>query len=110
MKWLRLLVVGSFAVLAAIVLLIVLVPVPGEDGAVSAASFEGEWPLTVDNGVVRCERGVEAVFEAPDGATYALNGAAQSRYPSIDPIWREGVLTPRVPLAPLLALALERCE
>lgn len=48
----------------------------------------GEWPVTVDNGVLRCE--ADAVyFRAPDGTEYAINGFAKglSDGPDIEAIW-----------------------
>jgi hypothetical protein len=58
-------------------------------GVVSRALFEAQgfrWPLTVDEGTVRCEA-FAISFVAPNGREYALNGVASSRYPRIDPIW-----------------------
>lgn len=43
-------------------------------------SFEGIWPFTVQEGVVRCDmvaQGKAVSFNALKGLTYALNGAAE---------------------------------
>jgi len=66
---------------------------------VSASTFPGEWPLTVEEDTLFCEpldrsnpaqrqRVDRVAFRTPDGTTYAVNGTAQPKYPRIDPIWR----------------------
>lgn len=48
-----------------------------------------EWPLTVDEGQIRCPGGGQLVLEV-DGTEYALNGLAQGAgYADIDPIWAD---------------------
>ena len=56
---------------------------------VSREDFVGEWPLTVEEGKLRCDRGI-ITFTA-DGDTYAVNAAAleATDYPQIDPIWAD---------------------
>ncbi|KAA0913106.1 DUF2511 domain-containing protein [Psychrobacter sp. ANT_WB68] len=44
-------------------------------------SFEGEWPFTVEEGVIRCDivgQDKALSFNALDGSTYALNDAAEA--------------------------------
>lgn len=43
-------------------------------------SFEGEWPFTVDEGIIRCDivgQDKALSFNALKGVIYALNGAAE---------------------------------
>lgn len=44
------------------------------------------WPLAVDKGWLGCT-GAAVWFRAPNGDTYAVNGAAAPRYKPIEPIW-----------------------
>lgn len=64
----------------------------GSDGkTVGKADFGDAWPLTVEQGTLRCEGGggVGAVTIEVDGVTYALNGTAKSQKKGqdIQPIW-----------------------
>jgi hypothetical protein len=45
-----------------------------------------KWPLSVDAGYLGCD-GSAVWFATLEGATYAVNGVALSRYKPIDPIW-----------------------
>lgn len=89
---------------------------------VTRAEFGGQWPLTVDAGVLRCMFPVpdrpqlHALLIVVDGATYAINGIAQSHaakygWRDVRPIWRENAAIPgtRVAMAPLLARAEKLC-
>ncbi|RNL83231.1 DUF2511 domain-containing protein [Halostreptopolyspora alba] len=64
-----------------------------ENGYVSEAMFEERdltWPLTVDEGSLRCEADEAVVFVDPDNKDYAVNGAAtEAGYTDIDPIWAD---------------------
>jgi hypothetical protein len=77
---------------------------------------EGEWPLTVGEGEVRCESsdGVNAViFRTREGKDYLVNDTAQSReLPGIDPIWKKNPDVPgtHVNIAPVLDRGLELCK
>lgn len=77
---------------------------------------QGEWPLTVSEGEVRCEvrDGVEGViFRTPDGKDYLVNETAQSRGLSgIDPIWKQDPEVPgtHINIAPVLDRGLKLCE
>ena len=77
---------------------------------------ERDWPLTVSEGVVRCQErdGRPLVtFVTPDARVYGVNGAAVSRgLPRIDPIWRRDPDLPggRADISPLLERGLSLCE
>ena len=77
---------------------------------VSAADFSSEWPLTVDEGVLRCE-GSSVVFRTPEGDDYAVNGTARAEYPDIEPIWKSDPAVPgtRINIGDLLDRGLELC-
>jgi hypothetical protein len=60
-----------------------------------------------------------AVFQADDGATYALNGAAKTAarsgdksYKMIDDIWKEDTAMPgaKISIAPMLDRAVGLCK
>ena len=60
---------------------------------VSRAELGAEWPLTVDEGTLRCDGAKEAgaVFFETDGRVYPVNGIARGRTngPEIDEIWAD---------------------
>lgn len=64
-----------------------------ENGYVSEAMFKERdltWPLTVDEGSLRCEADEAVVFVDPDNKDYAVNGAAtEAGYDDIDPVWAD---------------------
>jgi len=73
---------------------------------------KGEWPLTVSEGVVRCE-GSAVIFRTPDGENYGVNGTALSRgLPKIDPIWKKDPAVPgaRINISPVLDRGLRLCR
>lgn len=87
------------------------------DGAIGHSDVaSGEWPLTVSDGVVRCEGsgGIGSViFTAPDGTDYAVNGTAKGFHrelPEIDAIWKKpdryGL---RIDMSPIIDKGLELC-
>lgn len=83
------------------------------EALMTQAELGDEWPLTVDEGIVRCEGAGEVYFEA-EGTTYAVNGTAQgaSGAPEIDPIWAddpeiEGV---KINIHQIIERGLELCE
>ncbi len=45
---------------------------------VASADFGGQWPFTVDEGILACVDGSSVIFTA-SGTTYALNGRARGR-------------------------------
>lgn len=60
---------------------------------VSRAELGEEWPLTVEEGTLRCDGAKEAgaVFFEADGRVYPVNGIARGRTdgPEIDGIWAD---------------------
>lgn len=50
--------------------------------------FNEQWPLTVDEGTLRCRGAGSVTFEA-DGVEYAVNGFANGQHiwPDVDAIW-----------------------
>lgn len=78
---------------------------------VSKEEFGGEWPFTVDSGVVDCAGGQAAIFITGE-RSYQLNGVARSRgYAPIDPIWRDNPDIPgiKVSVGNMIDLALKQC-
>jgi hypothetical protein len=77
---------------------------------------KGQWPLTVSEGVMRCQRrdgSAVVTFTTPDRRVYAVNSGALSQgLPRIEPILRRdpGVPGARVDIAPVLERGLELCE
>jgi len=63
------------------------------DGVVTREQFEERdltWPLTVDEGELRCED--EAITITVDGTVYAVNGLAKARGAQpIDPVWADDI-------------------
>ena len=74
-----------------------------------------EWPLTVDQGIVRCEGAGEVYFET-GGTAYLVNGTAQgaSDGPEIDPIWADDTsvqgFKAKINVGPIIDRGLELCE
>ncbi|MEM1308125.1 MAG: DUF2511 domain-containing protein [Cyanobacteria bacterium P01_H01_bin.153] len=63
--------------------------VPSE--TISESTFDGDWPFTVSEGIVRCHPPTAITFEA-DGVIYSVNGtadgmAASEGWSDINPIW-----------------------
>lgn len=85
------------------------------DMEVSSNSYDGEWPFTVNSGVVKCinDNGTKlAVFES-EGTEYQLNGAAKSRgYTDISTIWKDNPDIPgtKISVGPMIQLALSQCD
>lgn len=81
-------------------------PVPFEAmaGYVSRSTV-ASWPLTVDDGLLKCGRAQAITFTTRDARTYAINAPAKSQGTMpIDPL-----LTPGASLDALIDLGLERC-
>lgn len=80
---------------------------------VTSEDYGNAWPLTVDEGTLRCEPAGQVVFTAPDGTEYAVNGMADTAgYADIDPIWA-GSRDPGIPkmsMGPLIDDGLAMCE
>lgn len=84
----------------------------GGGAEVSRSDYGQEWPLTVDQGKLRCESPSAVVFTAPDGSEYAINGAASTQgYAEIDPIWRNNpdISEAKVNIGPLIDDGLALC-
>lgn len=70
--------------------------------------FGQAWPLTVAAGRVRVYDGIYITFIDQRGNEYAVNGSAKAcGFPSIDPIWRNGDVLPKVNIDPLFEVARE---
>ena len=94
--------------------------VKDEPGLITRTDLGKEWPLTVDYGVVACQRKTAgglplkiATFTGPDGTVYALNGTAKDHTDAaaIDPIWTpdpDGVGL-KIGIGPLIDRALTLC-
>ncbi len=83
---------------------------------ISKTDFGDKWPLTVDEGEVKCVDNLFIVFEA-DGKTYAVNGAAkdamgQRRYIDIIEIWKRDPQYPDIgmDIGPVLDTGVELCK
>lgn len=64
---------------------------------VHRADFGEKWPLVVDEGTVTCRAPKAAIFRAPDGKEYALNGIAGNLgYASLRPIQATNAVLSRV--------------
>lgn len=84
---------------------------PDNAKRVFARTYGSEWPLTVDDGVLRCESGLRLVFEW-EGETYALNGLAGSDYQPLNSLWDDNpsVSGLKKDLSPLIDDAMELCD
>lgn len=86
-------------------------------GQVSADSVTYDWPLTVEQGTLRCEANSAVIFQSPEGTKYALNGTATARadqrgYADVDEIWRDNPDVPglKVDIGGLISDGLELCD
>ena len=79
-----------------------------DPGYVSRAAFGDDWPLTVADGVLRCE-GAAVIFRT-GGTDYGVNGAA-ARFADIDPIWADDPsgVSPKKSIGPLIERGLTLC-
>jgi len=91
---------------------------------VSKVEMGEDWPLTVDEGTLRCDGPGWVTFEASD-STYAVNGAAKGHseanglgWADADEIWAEDSALAGVPgmagtkknIGPLIDRGLKLCE
>jgi hypothetical protein len=85
----------------------------GESGvSVKRADYGNDWPFNVEEGVVDCVRGMNAIFSNA-GVVYGLNGkAVQSGYLRINDIWRDDPDVPdtKIDIGPMIQLALKQCH
>lgn len=93
---------------------------PANPAVVNAAAWsDGDWPLTIDGGVLSCmPQSFDAVFLTDDsGRMWPLNGSAMSHgsrwgaEPTLDPIWRANPALPgtRISISPLADRARSLC-
>ncbi|MBF6228500.1 DUF2511 domain-containing protein [Nocardia abscessus] len=69
------------------------------------------WPLTVDHGTLECRPGDQAVFIAPDGSAYALNGnASDAGVADIEPLRATGAGNDKISLGAMRTKALTLCH
>lgn len=73
--------------------------------------FGEAWPLTVDRVQVFCT-GNGGIVVADGAQRYALNGAAQSQAPAINPIWKDNPEIPgtKINIAPLIERGQTLCR
>jgi hypothetical protein len=89
---------------------------PGNERTVTRAEMGEAWPLTVDEGTLRCDgaKGVGAATIEVDGEVYALNGTAKSRKAGVNltPVWAKDPTIPGAykPIGPLIQEALKLCR
>ena len=92
----------------------------GKPGLVTRTDLGEQWPLRVDYGVITCQNKILtdrvlpiALFTAPDGTVYALNGTAKSHTTAadIEPIWLPNpeVSGLKIDIGPLIDRALALC-
>ncbi len=105
----------SMALLGCVVAAVVLVVSAGGPAAdagarVSRAQMGDEWPLTVSEGLLRCEPGSEVTFQA-DGTSHTLNRpAAHSAHGAIGPLLLDAGGGATKDLGPLLGRGLRLCD
>lgn len=88
-----------------------------DPGLVTRTDLGSEWPLAVDYGIVTCKdetgNAKSAIFTAPNGTKYALNGTAKSFTDGADinPIWADDpdVEGLKIPIGALIKHALTLC-
>lgn len=86
---------------------------PPNEAAVTQDQYGDAWPLTVDEGVLRCDPVDQVIFTGPDGNEWQVNGAAASAgYDDIEPIWADNpsIDGAKVNISPLIDDGLELCE
>lgn len=90
---------------------------PAADPAhVSRAELGDEWPLTVEDGTLRCDGAKEAgaVYFEANGRVYPVNGIARGRTdgPEIDEIWADDPAIPgaKKHIGVLIEHGLKLCE
>jgi hypothetical protein len=79
-------------IVAALSLLVLAACGPAQDPTrrqISQSEFGDTWPFTVESGELACVGPGKNVVFTTGGTTYGVNGTAKSRYPTVDPIWKE---------------------
>jgi Protein of unknown function (DUF2511) len=81
---------------------------------VSASDFpRGQWPLTVNEGELRCEGEAAVIFTAPGLRDYGINAAAVRRgFPPLENLWKRKPGRPRelINITPLLDRGAALCR
>ena len=78
---------------------------------------DGDWPLTIDGGVLTCTTGAVFITDQ-DGEMWPLNGKARSHHarfgakPGLEPIWRvnQKLAPMRIDIGPLIKRGLALCD
>ncbi|MFI6171880.1 DUF2511 domain-containing protein [Nocardia sp. NPDC051052] len=79
--------------------------------AVASENLGSLWPFTVDHGTLECRAGVQAVFVAPDGKSYALNDKAeQAGVAGVESLRAKGSGGDEISLGAVRSRALRLCE
>lgn len=86
-------------------------PQESDAAYLTRTEFGEAWPLTVDRVQVFCT-GNGGIIVADGEQRYALNGAAQSQAPAINPIWKENPEIPgtKINIAPLIERGQTLCR
>lgn len=77
-----------------------------------AEAIGWQWPLTVEEGTLRCENDA-VVFTDPDGNEWAVNGQAVTvGYNEIDPIWLDNpdLDGAKLDIGPLISYGRQFCD
>ena len=84
------------------------IPLSSRPGYVSRTTMS-DWPLTIDEGRVACERAQAVIFIAPDDRAYAVNAPAKGQ--AADRKWAaiETIAVPGASLDALIDAGLARC-
>lgn len=91
---------------------------PPTEAPISRADMGAEWPLTVESGVIGCERGRAIKFLA-NRKTYSINGTAQAYskthgfgWLQVNSIWADNPDIPgtKINIGPLIARGQKLCR
>lgn len=83
---------------------------------ISKESFGGNWPFSVDSGLLRCEHTYvhSSVLFETNNKVYAVNDSAMAakRYEDIDEIWLGNTqpYSPKISIGPIIQEGLKLCE
>lgn len=80
---------------------------------ISKDTYEGDWPFTVDFGMLACRRGSVVVFRTVDREVYALNGLAEAQgHSELRPIWKDNPNIPglKISIGELISDGLKLCD
>lgn len=89
---------------------------------ISKGQFSGDWPLTIDSGLLNCELSsvspnLQLVTFTSNGKTYALNSTARGQsknrgWLEVNQVWKENTSIPstKVSIGPLIDRGLALCK